>query len=151
LFGLTERLQLNRLWEIGDRIGDAAGFGRVFEASSTEFPNAVAKFVPKEPGAERELLFADDLSGVANVVPVIETGETQSDLVLVMPRAEKSLLGFIEERNGELSASEASVILSDVATALADLGGRVVHRDLKPANILLLNGRWCVTDFGISR
>ena len=29
--------------------------------------------------------------------------------------------------------------------------GRVVHRDIKPANILLLDIRWCLADFGISR
>jgi serine/threonine-protein kinase len=151
LFGVTDRLHLQRDWVIGARIGDTAGFGRVFKASSADYPDAVVKFVPKEPGAERELLFADDLSGVANVVPIIETGETADDLVLVMPRAEKSLLALIKDHNGALPPSDALTVLSDVATALADLDGRVVHRDLKPANILLLNGQWCVADFGISR
>jgi Serine/threonine protein kinase len=148
---VTDRLHLHRVWAVGERIGDAAGFGRVFKASAADYPDAVVKFVPKEPGAERELLFADDLSGVANVVPIIDTGETADDLVLVMPRAEKSLLGFIRELGGPLPTQEALAILSDVATALVDMDGRVVHRDLKPANILLLGGIWCVADFGISR
>lgn len=39
----------------------------------------------------------------------------------------------------------------DVATALAELDGRVVHRDLKPENVLLLGSRWCLADFGIAR
>lgn len=42
-------------------------------------------------------------------------------------------------------------ILSDVATALSDIDTKVVHRDLKPENVLLLNGAWCLADFGISR
>jgi eukaryotic-like serine/threonine-protein kinase len=42
-------------------------------------------------------------------------------------------------------------ILGDIAGALADLDGKVVHRDLKPDNVLLLNGAWCLADFGISR
>ncbi len=42
-------------------------------------------------------------------------------------------------------------ILTDVVTALTDLEGRVVHRDIKPENLLLLNGQWCLSDFGIAR
>jgi eukaryotic-like serine/threonine-protein kinase len=45
----------------------------------------------------------------------------------------------------------AIAILSDIVTALADLDGKVVHRDLKPENVLLLEGKWCLADFGISR
>ncbi|NJC73025.1 serine/threonine protein kinase [Planosporangium thailandense] len=142
---------MQREWVIGEPIGDAAGFGRVFRASSADYPDAVAKFVPKMPGAERELLLADGLDGVGNVVPIIESGETQDDWVLIMPRAKKSLLAHIREYGAPLPIEDAVAVLSDVATALANLDGRVVHRDLKPANILLLNSRWCVADFGISR
>ena len=42
-------------------------------------------------------------------------------------------------------------MISDVVEALAAIEGRVVHRDIKPENILLLNGQWCLADFGISR
>lgn len=148
---VTDRLMLQREWTLGDRIGDTAGFGKVFAASSAGCPDAVVKLVPKAPGAERELLFADDLSEVRNVVPVIDSGETADSWVLVMPRAEKSLLAHLREAAGPLPVEEAVSILSDVAAALADLHGRVVHRDVKPANILLLDGRWCLADFGISR
>jgi len=47
------------------------------------------KFIPKEPGADREMLF-EDLSGVRYIVPVIDSGESGSSWVLVMPRAAKS-------------------------------------------------------------
>jgi serine/threonine-protein kinase len=148
--GVTRSLTLQREWIIGDPIGDEGGFGRVYRASSIDFPDAVIKFVPRDVGADRELLIADDLDGVPCVVPVIESGETEDGLVLVMPRAEKSLAAHLRE-NGPLSLVDAVAVLSDVATALAGLNDRVVHRDLKPANILLLNGRWCIADFGISR
>ncbi|TCB94431.1 serine/threonine protein kinase [Micromonospora zingiberis] len=147
---VTRSITLQREWIIGAPIGDRAGFGRVYRASSTDYPDAVIKFVPRDVGADRELLIADDLDGVRHVVPVIESGETENDLVLVMPRAEKSLAAHLRE-SGPLSLVDAVAVLSDVATALAGLNGRVVHRDLKPANILLLNGRWCIADFGISR
>ncbi|MEU7656211.1 serine/threonine-protein kinase [Micromonospora taraxaci] len=136
-------------WKLGERIG-RGGFGAVLEASSDQVPNAVAKLVPKGPGAERELLFVD-LAGARNVVPIIDSGETEDSWVLIMPRAEKSLRDHIESAQGRLPLGEALTILADIATALSDLHGRVVHRDLKPENVLLLGGHWCLADFGISR
>jgi len=52
-------------WELGDSIG-SGGFGEVLAASSASCRQAVAKFVPKAPGAEREVLFAH-LSDARNV------------------------------------------------------------------------------------
>jgi hypothetical protein len=43
-------------WTLGERI-DGGGFGQVYAAKSADYESAVAKLVPKEPGAERELLF----------------------------------------------------------------------------------------------
>ena len=142
-------VQLRLEWSIEGRIGEG-GFGRVFAASSPDFDgDAVAKFVPKVPGAERELLFVD-LEGARNIVPVVDSGEHGDDHVLVMPRAEMSLRDHFSGR-GRLSEAEAVAALGDIVMALEDLDGRVVHRDLKPENVLRLNGRWCLADFGISR
>lgn len=139
------------VWRIGAEIG-RGGFGLVCEASSSDFDgDAVAKFVPKVDGAEREMLFGDDLDGVRNVVPVLDRGETDDDFVLVMPRADKSLSDHIEESDTPLSPEEVVTILQDVVAALEDLDGRVVHRDLKPGNVLYLDGTWCLADFGIAR
>ena len=144
------RLMLGREWILGELIG-GGGFGQVYAASSPDYGSpAVAKLVPKAPGAQRELLFVD-LGDARNVVPIIDSGETDDSCVLVMPRAEKSLRQHLDEAAGPLAVSDAVTILSDVATALADLDGRVVHRDLKPENVLLLDRSWCLADFGISR
>ncbi|MEU3342785.1 serine/threonine-protein kinase [Streptomyces sp. NPDC006668] len=143
------RLALNKEWTVGAPIGDG-GFGAVFEAENTVGEKAAVKLVPKAPGTEREMLFTN-LEGVRNVVPVIDSGEHEDQWVLVMPRAEKSLRDHLEE-HGRLPLDEAVVVLTDVAETLADLKDReIVHRDLKPENILLLDGRWCLADFGIAR
>ncbi len=143
------KLSLNREWTVGDEIG-AGGFGRVYAVTSDE-SQAVAKLVPKDPGADRELLFVH-LEDVRNVVPVIDGGETENAWVIVMPHADRSLGDYLEAApDHRVTVEEAVSILRDITTALADLDGRVVHRDLKPDNLLLLNGAWCLADFGISR
>lgn len=146
---MTVRLKLGQEWTLGKRI-DGGGFGEVYAATSPDCASAVAKMVPKAPGAQRELLFAD-LGDARNVVPIIDSGETKDSWVLVMPRAEKSLRQHLDDAAGPLGVPDAVEVLSDVALALADLDGRVVHRDLKPENVLLLGGNWCLADFGISR
>ena len=142
-------LRLNRVWSIGPKIG-SGGFGNVYEAVGDDGIQAVAKFVRKDPGAQRELLFVNP-EGARNVVPVIDTGEDGDSWVLVMPRASMSLKDYLAEKGGRLDATDALAVLKDVSDALADLTGRIVHRDLKPANILLLGHHWCLADFGISR
>jgi eukaryotic-like serine/threonine-protein kinase len=148
--GLTVRLHLDRReWLIGEPLGEG-GFGQVCAAESAAGEPAAVKLIPKAPGAERELLF-EDLAGARNVVPIIDRGETEDSWVLVMPRAEKSLRQHLKGAAGPLATVDVVAILSDIATALVDLDGRVVHRDLKPENVLLLDGRWCLADFGIAR
>jgi serine/threonine protein kinase len=86
------------------------------------------------------------------VVPIIDSGETADEWVLVMPRAERSLRQHLDSRGDKrLEVKEAVSILTNLAVALTDLDGKVVHRDLKPENLLLLDGTWCLADFGISR
>jgi hypothetical protein len=141
-------LVLNR-WQIDNQIGEG-GFGRVFEATDgTE--SAVVKLVKKLPGASRELLIGGDFSGAVNVIPIIDSGETDTDWVLVMPRAETSLASYLQSNGPLLDQADAISILTDVAMALESLEGKVVRRDLKPGNILRYQSRWCLADFGIAR
>lgn len=107
----------------------------------------MAKLIPKQPGADRELLF--DGAGKRNVV--FDRGEHGDFWVIVMPCADKSLRGHLDERGGTLPLAECIQIMMDIAVALAELDGEVVHRDLKPENVLLLEGTWCLADFGLAR
>ncbi|MFE6838588.1 serine/threonine-protein kinase [Streptomyces sp. NPDC057705] len=143
------RLELDRDWVVGDPIGERGGFGAVYAAQDADGLPAAVKLVPKRPGAERELLFTE-LDGVRNVVPILDNGEHEDHWALVMPRAEKSLRAHLQQ-HGTLALADAVQVLTDIAETLTDLDGQVVHRDLKPENVLLLNGRWCLADFGIAR
>jgi serine/threonine-protein kinase len=146
---LPKTITLTRTWAIGAPLG-SGGFGRVFEATGDDGSSAVAKFVARAPGADRELLFVNP-AGVRNVIPIIDKGEVSDSLVLVMPRAEKSLRDHLGQAGPALPLDEAIPILIDVAQTLEDLASRVVHRDIKPENVLLLGGHWCLADFGIAR
>ncbi len=64
-------IRLRDIWRVGELLG-SGGFGRVYEAQGDE-PAAI-KFVPKLPGADREMLFVD-LGGVRNVIPILDSGE----------------------------------------------------------------------------
>ncbi|MEV0292138.1 serine/threonine-protein kinase [Nocardia sp. NPDC050710] len=142
-----QSVALTMTWLIGERIG-GGGFGNVYAATCGSRA-AVAKFVPKERGADRELLFANP-DGVRNIVPILDCGEHGDHWVLVMPRAGRSLRDRLDQ-SSPLPLAEAVGVLEDICAALTDLDGKVVHRDLKPDNILWLDGSWCLSDFGISR
>ena len=144
-----ETINLNRAWQLGDELA-SGGFGHVYEAAADDGSAAVVKLVPKAPGASRELLF-EELSGLPNIIPILDSGEWQDYYALVMPQAEKSLRQHLADVGGRLPVEEAVAILTDVAEALASLEAGVVHRDLKPENVLLYEGHWCLADFGIAR
>ncbi len=142
-------INLSRAWQLGNQL-NSGGFGEIYNAFSEDGTQVVVKLIPKDPGAERELLF-EDLQEVPNIIPILDTGEWRDRWVLVMPKAEKSLRDRLQETERGLSVEESVQILADIAQALVAIEGRVVHRDIKPENILLLNGHWCLADFGISR
>jgi len=75
-------IQLTRTWTYGDELG-GGGFGLVYRATCGD-EQAALKLVPKAPGAEREMLFVD-LTEAQNVVPIIDSGETEDAWALVMP------------------------------------------------------------------
>ena len=147
---IPEEIKLERAWRLSGQLG-AGGFAKVYLAQDENGDPAVVKLVPKEPGAQRELLF-EELDGALNVVPILDRGEWSGYWVLVMPLAEKSLRDHLDDAGGQLAVNEAVSVLVDIAEALAEVESRdVVHRDLKPENVLLLDGRWHLADFGIAR
>lgn len=153
-YGAHMQIKLSKTWTVGSPLpGGVGGFGRVFDVTDSEGKLFVAKLVPKAEGAQRELLFGDSIaaSRCRNVIPVLDSGEHDDQLVIIMPKASQSLRQHLVAAPGPLQLSEASRILQDIVTALVDLDGEIVHRDLKPENVLLLDDRWCLTDFGISR
>ncbi len=148
---MAQTIKLEKqVWRIERKLAEG-GFAEVYLASSADRAPVVVKLIPRDTGADRELQFHEDLSGIPNAVPILDKGEWGRYWVIVMPRADKSLRDFFEEITERPSFDESLRVLADVTESLAAMGDNIVHRDIKPDNILFLEGRWCLADFGIAR
>ena len=86
-----------------------------------------------------------------NIVPIIDAGETEGVLFVVMPYMPGgSLADRIAE--GPQPPVEVAAIVAQAATALDYAHRRgIIHRDVKPDNVLFdEDGHALVTDFGIA-
>ena len=85
------------------------------------------------------------------ILPVYDSGESDSYLFYVMPYVEGESLREKLDREGALRLEEALNIVANVASALNHAHSRgVIHRDVKPENILLYQGVPMLMDFGIA-
>lgn len=87
------------------------------------------------------------------LVPVLEAGEADGWLYLVMTHVSGGSLADILEAEGRFSLERTLRVVTDVAAGLDTLHEQgLVHRDVKPSNILLAgNGGALLTDFGLAK
>ncbi len=87
-----------------------------------------------------------------NVLPLLDSGESDGLLYYVMPYVEGPSLRDRLANQGELPIHDAARILYEVVDALAEAHERgIVHRDVKPDNVLLTGRHAVVTDFGVAK
>ncbi|KAI8435150.1 hypothetical protein MSG28_003525 [Choristoneura fumiferana] len=87
-----------------------------------------------------------------NIIRMIDSFDTESELVVVTEYAEKELHSILA-KEGCLNEEQVKKITWDLVSALYYLHShRVLHRDLKPQNVLLdNNGSAKLCDFGLAR
>ena len=87
-----------------------------------------------------------------HILPLFDSGESDSFLYYVMPYIEGESLRERLERDKQLSVDEAVRHAKSIASAL-DYAHRqkIVHRDIKPENVMLYEGEAMVMDFGIAK
>ncbi|HEX4627157.1 MAG TPA: serine/threonine-protein kinase, partial [Gemmatimonadales bacterium] len=99
----------------------------------------------------REIQIAAQLNH-PHILPLYDSGESDSLLYYVMPYVTGETLRERLERERQVSLHDAVQIGTEVASALSYAHVRdIVHRDIKPENILLSEGYALVADFGIAR
>lgn len=141
------------------QLGRAGSYGRVYpgwDVAGTELAvkEVMIRTDPDHVVGEwrlvnRELEAARRASERPGLLPVVDDAHLDDRLLIVMPRAERSLADAI---HAGLTADDSTAAIRDIANALHQLSVvGIVHRDIKPGNVLWWNARWCVGDFGIAR
>lgn len=138
------------------------GMGTVYKAVDTPSQREVAvKVVTAELAAQpgydnrfrREAQAAAKLSE-PHILPVLDSGEADGRLYLVMPLIDGTDINTLLQTAGPMSPKDAVEVITGVASALdAAHAAHLVHRDVKPSNILRANadGFVYLIDFGIAQ
>ncbi|XP_049866627.1 serine/threonine-protein kinase fused [Pectinophora gossypiella] len=139
-------------------IGEGS-FGRVFKAKHKETDAVVAlKVIRKKGRSSKDLKNLRQECDIQrqldhpNIIRMIDSFDTDTELVVVTEYAEKELHSILA-KEGCLNEEQVRKITWDLVSALYYLHShRVLHRDLKPQNVLLDSlGRAKLCDFGLAR
>lgn len=154
----------------GDRIGSyvllnkvgSGGFGDVWKAEKRTALDvnyfALKFFRPKDDqinfeNIRKELAVWKQLRGLGNIISVVELDRFEDYVYVVSDFAEGgSLENWFKQNKKAESEVQAVEIVTQILQGLENLHEKgFVHRDLKPDNLLIMNGKLCLADFGISR
>src|SRR5690349_4686482 len=157
---LRQQLQqtLGDAYRVERELG-GGGMSRVFVAQDTALDRTVVvKVLHPEMAAavnierfRREIRVSAQLQH-PHIVPVLSAGETAGLPYFTMPYVEGKSLRAELTSGGQLPIRTATLLLREIASALAYSHAHgVVHRDIKPENILISGGAAMVTDFGVAK
>jgi formylglycine-generating enzyme required for sulfatase activity/serine/threonine protein kinase len=145
-----------------EKIG-SGGFGDVWKAEKRTIMDAnyfaLKFFRPKEDELNLEKIRKEievwkKVRGLPHIISVIELDKFEDYIYVVSDFADGgSLENWLKSNGGKAESEEHAVkIAIEILTGLENLHEKgVIHRDLKPDNILIMNGKHCLADFGVSR
>ncbi|KAK2828532.1 hypothetical protein Q5P01_019566 [Channa striata] len=145
-------------YHVLEMVGEGS-FGRVYKGRKKFTGQVVAlKFMPKVGRSEKELRSLkreiEIMRGLnhPNIVQLLDSFETETEVVVVTEYAEGQLLQILED-DGKLPEHQVREVACQLVSALYYLHShRILHRDMKPQNILLgKSGVVKLCDFGFAR
>lgn len=157
-FHIVPQRKIDGRWTLIRYIG-GGGNGEVWhcrDLDGQEYAIKMLKYAYKEPYARfyDEVAFMESFGSIPGVLPVvakyIPEGRTQFDVTkapyyYVMPLATSLGRDIYQE-----SIEKKIAIIKSLLEMLVNLHDRgITHRDIKPANILLYNGQYVLSDFGL--
>lgn len=149
-------------YELIERIG-RGGMAEVYRAKqTTAFGREVAVKVIRQGFSDDQLFrerFLREAQAIAklshpHILPLIEFGEQDGTLYLVMPYFTGGTLRDLLTRvNGPLPLTDAIEIFTQLCDAVQYAHEQgIIHRDIKPQNVLIQRGKHLLlADFGIAR
>lgn len=155
----------------GDKIGEytlldklgTGGFSDVWKAEKRTALDvnyfALKFFRPKNEAVDfdninKEIAVWKQLKGLPHIISIIELDRFEDYIYVVSDFADGGSLEnrFANSRGRASSPAEAVKITLEILTGLDHLHKKgFVHRDIKPDNILIVNGYYCLADFGVTR
>lgn len=135
---------MGEVWQAYDEMAGRPVAVKLLHAQNSE-PTAAARF-------RLEAQTAGRLSH-PHVVGVVDFGEQEGRLFLVMELVDGDSLASVLTQAGSLPAEQVARIAAESAAGLAAAHQQgIVHRDIKPGNLLLdANGVLKIGDFGIAQ
>ena len=145
-------------YRIVSKLGEG-GMGAVYKAQHVDLRRFSAlKILPEGKSSRAARRFMREARSAAvlshpNIVTVYTVGEAEGHRFIDMEFVEGESVQDRLQREGRFSVEEATRIIRDAATALAEAhAANIVHRDIKPGNILLSKkGTVKVADFGLAK
>jgi serine/threonine-protein kinase len=136
------RIAVGTKYSITGTIG-RGGMGTVYSAIAKGLNRPVAIKVVVAEDDETKTRFVAETSALSrlhhqNILPLLDSGESEQLLYYVMPLVEGKSLEAILLSCRRLAIPQALSVADAVASALSEAHGHgIIHRDLKPSNILI--------------